>query len=622
MKATIKKIKTIQCQVPYLIPLTLAYSVFWAVQPFIVYQFIGLIVNGLYAGKDIQEIILSAGILAFIILLLDSAVTLLANKIDFYTIELTYKQDLTLAKAAMDMEYSKLESHEIQILLENIKQSKFQRGDSWAKQVDLIKKLYTSIFTIVAAVVQILKITFDAVSNTEEHILYMPLIILCLIGILVWISILSAKNGMKHGKNIFSRFSEVAPINRVFGFYRQEIFPNYRYGKDIRIYEEQELINYEFNETKSSIRIFMEKIGNEEARFRVKNTILSSFLLFVTYIFVGFLAYYRIINIGTVVIFLGVITKFLEGISVNILTITELSENQKFLQQYFDFINCNVDFYKDENNLSNKGNENGDQKSVSVFIGDILNGNFEIEFHHVSFKYPNAKKWALNDISFKIKQGEHIAIVGENGSGKTTCVRLLCRLYQPTSGVITINGVDIQKINFNEYIDFISAIFQDFELFSIKLYQTIAASDQADIQKVEKVLGDVDMQKRVEAMQNGIHTYMNYDFDSNGVELSGGEAQKIAISKVLYKDSPCCIMDEPTSALDPMAEADIFNQFDTLLSEKTLIFISHRLSSCIFCDRIFVFQDGELKTTGIHANLLKESKQYKRMWDAQAKNYK
>ena len=621
MKVLNQTIKTMQRQVPFLIPFMVTYSVLMAVKPFIVVQFTGLIVNQLYAGKQLQEIIMSAGLLALITLLSDFAVTLLSNKKDVYTLELTYKQDLTLAENAMHMEYCRLESGEIQMLLENIKQNRFQRGDCFAKQADLIEKFCIGILTVVAALVQILNIIFTAVDSTKIHTLYMPFIVLALTGILVWISILSAKNGMEHGKSVFRRFSEIAPINRVFAFYRQELFPNYRYAKDVRIYGEQELINHEFEETKKAIRKFMEKLGNEEAGFRVKNTILTSVLLFVTYIFVGFLAYYRIINIGTVVIFVGIMASFLEGINRSIQTITEIGENKKFLRQYFDFISHNPDLQEEKNSAADKRNENDGRNSTISLIREIRNGNLEIEFNHVSFKYPNAEKWALHDISFKIKQGEHIAIVGENGSGKTTCIRLLCRLYQPTDGVITINGIDIQKISFNEYIDIISAVFQDFELFSIKLFQNIAASDEADIQKVEKAIRDVNMQKRVDVMQNGVHTYLNYDFDAGGVELSGGEAQKIAISKVLYKDSPCCIMDEPTSALDPMAEAEIYNQFSTLLSEKTLIFISHRLSSCIFCDRILVFRNGELDGMGAHSDLLKKSELYNRMWNAQAKNY-
>ena len=194
MRVTIQTIKTIQHQVPCLIPFTLAYSIFLAVQPFIVVQFMGLIINELYDRKEMREIILTAGVLALTVFLLDLAATLLANKIDICTVELTYKQDLTFAKSVMDMEYSKLESSEVQVLLENIRQSRFQRGDSWAKQAGIIKKLCTSVLTIIAAVAQILKIVFDAVNNAQVHVTYMPLIILCLVGILVWISILSAKN--------------------------------------------------------------------------------------------------------------------------------------------------------------------------------------------------------------------------------------------------------------------------------------------------------------------------------------------------------------------------------------------------------------------------------------------
>lgn len=621
MRATIKMVKMIQRQVSCLIPFTLAYSIFFSVQPFLVVQFMGWIINELYAGREMKKIILMAGVLALTIFFMELLVTLLVNKIDFCIEKLTYKQDLMFAKSAMNMEYSRLESSEVQILLENIRQSRFQRGDSWANEANLIKRWCTGVLTIFMAVVQILKIVFDAVKHAQVHVTYIPLVILCLVGILVWISILSAKNGMKHGKNIFLRFSEVAPINRIFGFYRQEIFPNYRYGKDIRIYEEQELIDHEFNKSKNAVRDFMEKLGDEEAAFRVKNTILTSLLLLVTYIFVGSLAWYKVIDIGTVVVFVGVITKFLDGISENIQTVAELGENKKFLQQYMDFIEQSRDF-GDRDAVPEQKEEEESRNDIDSFIRDMQNDDFEIEFNHVSYRYPGAKKWALYDISFKIRKGEHIGIVGENGSGKTTCIRLLCRLYHPTSGTITINGLDIQKIPFSEYIDFISAVFQDFVLFSIKLVQNIASSDQADIGKIEHVLDDVGMRERVKAMQNGIRTYMNYDFDDSGVELSGGEAQKIAISKALYKDSPFCIMDEPTSALDPMAEAEIYSQFDTLLSEKTLVFISHRLSSCIFCDRIFVIKDGELCAEGVHEELLRKSEQYQKMWKAQAENYK
>ena len=469
MKIIMKAVKTIQRQVPCLIPFILLCSVFLAVRPFVVIQFMGVMINELYAEKDMQEIIVYAGILALFIFLLDFAITLLSNKIDVYTMELGYKQDLTLAKKAMDMEYCRLESNEVQLLLENIKQGKFQRGDSWVRQVNHIKKLSTNILVVIAAVVQILKMAIQAVNNAEAYVVYMMLIIFGLIGILAWISILSVQNGMKHGKAVFMRFSEVAPINRIFGFYRQELFPNYRYGKDIRIYEEQELINHEFDDSKTLVRKFMEKIGDEEARFRVKNTILTLFFLFLTYIFVGFLAYCRIIDIGTVVILVGVIAKFLDAVTENIQVITELSENKKFLQQYFDFYNHSNYFYENESAMQEIKDE--DKNSLDALIEEGEKGDFEIEFHHVSFKYPNAEKWALYDICFNIKKGEHIAIVGENGSGKTTCVRLLCRLYRPTSGVITINGIDIQKISFDKYINFISAVFQDFELFSIQLVQ-------------------------------------------------------------------------------------------------------------------------------------------------------
>ncbi|MFW5676790.1 MAG: ABC transporter ATP-binding protein [Acetivibrio ethanolgignens] len=608
MNITIRTIKMIQKQVPLLLPLTLIYSLFFIMKPFVIFQFSGMIVNELYESRELRKVFITVGIFVLVVLVNDLIIAFLAGRKNVLIATLTYKQDLMLAKTAMNIDYDKLENSDIQTLLENIKQSKFQRGDFFLTEIHLIEKFLIGIFTITAALIQIPKIILIDTSVLGIPSLVMTMTLFALFSILSWLSILSAKNSIRHSKNVFARFGEVAGVNRIFGFYRKEIFQNYRYGKDIRIFGEQELINHEFDECKNTVRKFMEGLGDEEGRFRVKNTIITTSVIGIVYLFVGLEAYYGMIRIGDVVKYVGIISQFLIGINDNVRAVIDLELNRKFLEQYYKFLDMN-------------GEHNKNNFSINT-IKEVLNGDFEIEFHDVSFQYPNAEKWAIRNLSFRMRKGEHIGVVGENGSGKTTCIRLLCRLYKPTSGMITINGIDIQTYPFEDYVHLLSVVFQDFKLFSIKLSENLTVSDNVDRKKVMEVLEDTDMLSRINSMQGGIDTYLYYDFSSNGVELSGGEAQKIAIAKALYKNAPLFIMDEPTAALDAMAEAEIYRGFHTMMVDKTFLVISHRLSSCIFCDRILVFCEGELVEDGSHTQLLLEEGIYKKLWHAQAENYK
>ena len=245
----------------------------------------------------------------------------------------------------------------------------------------------------------------------------------------------------------------------------------------------------------------------------------------------------------------------------------------------------------------------------------------EISFEHVYFRYPGTEAWTLKDVSFRVAQGNHIAMVGKNGSGKTTCIRLLLRLYRPEKGVIRLNGVDIQAYDIEEYWRLLSVVFQDFKLFSFRLWQNIAGSGAKREEALWKALADMGMEQRVREMYAGTDSCLYREYDEQGILISGGEAQKLAIAKALYKDAPVFIMDEPSAALDPVSEAQLYEKTNTLLGEKTMIFISHRLSSCCFCDRILVLRDGVLLEEGSHEQLLKLGGEYRKLWEAQAGYY-
>ena len=246
----------------------------------------------------------------------------------------------------------------------------------------------------------------------------------------------------------------------------------------------------------------------------------------------------------------------------------------------------------------------------------------DIEFDNVSFKYPNTERYILKNISLKINSGEHLAIVGQNGEGKTTFIKLLCRLYDNYEGKIIINGKEAREYNAAEYMNMLSVVFQDYRLFAFKIKDNVTGFKERneDLSEIYKLAG---VDEWINKLENKDNTYIYKMFVEDGVEPSGGQAQKLAIARALYKNAPIVILDEPTAALDPISEYEVYNNFDKLVNKKTAIYISHRLSSCKFCDRIIVFSGGAIIEEGSHEELINNtSGLYYKMYNTQAKYYK
>ena len=247
----------------------------------------------------------------------------------------------------------------------------------------------------------------------------------------------------------------------------------------------------------------------------------------------------------------------------------------------------------------------------------------EIEFRNVSFAYPNSERKVLDNVNLKVKAGEHIALVGRNGAGKTTLIKLLCRLYDPTEGEILVDGRDIREYDYKQYMEQFAPVFQDYRLFAMTIKENIAFDKPDDEEALGKMIRSVGLDDMIGRLEKKTDTVIMKYFDDAGIEPSGGESQKIAIARALYKESPAVIMDEPTSALDPLAEYEIYKNFSTLVGNKTAFYISHRLSSCRFCDNIAVFDHGTVREYGNHDTLMKISDGlYAEMFEAQAKYYK
>lgn len=248
-------------------------------------------------------------------------------------------------------------------------------------------------------------------------------------------------------------------------------------------------------------------------------------------------------------------------------------------------------------------------------------GAHTIAFEHVSFRYPGAPDWALRDISLTLRPGEKLCLVGENGAGKSTFVKLLCRLYEPNEGKIMLGGTDIKEFDYDAYTKHIATVFQDFKLFSLSIRDNIALAADARAEDILHPLVQVGLGEKVKSL-GGIDAPIGREFDDEGFEPSGGEAQKLAMARALFKDAPAVILDEPTAALDPKAEYEMFLQFRKLVEGKTAIFISHRLSAARICDRVAVFSKGKLSEYGTHEELMEAQKEYFRMFNMQSSLYR
>ena len=412
---------------------------------------------------------------------------------------------------------------------------------------------------------------------------------------------------LRNSKILATLGQEIATENRRNTFHA-EIFGEsfqenaYQRGKDFRIYNMNQLIDSFKTKRLESLRRNNKKYWRGHKNARLPEVLLSHGLNFVIYAFVAINALSGLFGIGAVVMYVGYIQRFITAVKDMATNISMLRMNQPFIINYLDYLEI--------------------VETTRLGTRKVDKQRYEIEFHNVSYKYAGADGYAVKNLSLKLENGKRLAIVGMNGSGKTTMIKLLCRLYDPSAGKITLNGVNIRDYNFAEYIGLFSVVFQDFGLFSFTLGENVTAVSEYDSDRVAECLKMTGFEDRLHTMPNGLDTALYKSFDENGVEISGGEAQKVALARALYKDAPFVVLDEPTSALDPIAEFEIYKRFNDIVQDKTAIYISHRLSSCRFCDGIIVFHEGEMVEFGRHETLLADANgKYSELWNAQVQYY-
>lgn len=400
-------------------------------------------------------------------------------------------------------------------------------------------------------------------------------------------------------------YSKKMKVERVLNYYSSEVFMNYSMGKDVRLYNMLDLILGHHTKAQNESLAFYNKyyfdVDRDKETF---NTVSSSVSMLIAYLVVMFKVLADAITIGELSKYIGSITilnKALTGF---------IDVNQKISLQT-EFINTFDEF------LAIKSAKDSGTRSIRL----DENTPCCIEFHNVSFRYKGSEAYTLKNISCKIDSNSKIAIVGKNGAGKTTFIKLICRLYEPTEGYISLNGIDIREYSYEEYTSLFSVVFQDFSLFSFPISENIAVSRTPDKERVWNSLNMVGLADTVKNMPDTIETNL-YKYDEDGVNVSGGQAQKIAIARALYKNAPIVILDEPTAALDPISEYEIFSSFNSMVQGKTSLFISHRMGSCRFCENILVFEDGRISQHGNHDELiLDRNGLYATLYYAQADYY-
>ena len=472
----------------------------------------------------------------------------------------------------------------------------------------MFQGMIQSVVGIISAVALTVSLFTQHVPENAVQYVWMdhPVMVIVLLAVMTAIILLSPAlqtkansydtviaEGARLGNRIFSKF----------GFNSQDT----KCTMDIRMYRQQKICGHYM----SKPRTFMP--GGVAARLSAgpigllfsASAALSAVMTGVIYVFVCLKAWAGAYGIGAVTQYVGSLTALTENLANLFATVGELRNNGFFLKGTFEFL--------DIPNAMYQGSLTTEKRS---------DRQYEVEFRNVSFKYPGSEIWALKNVNIKFKVGKRLAIVGENGSGKTTFIKLLCRLYDPQEGQILLNGIDIRKYRYDDYMNIFSIVFQDFQLISQPLGNNVAGSAAYDRERVMKALTDAGFADRLADMPDGLDTMLYKDFGENGVEVSGGEAQKIAIARALYKDAPFIILDEPTAALDPIAEAEIYSKFNDIVGDKTAIYISHRLSSCKFCDEIAVFHEGAVIQQGTHVELVAdETGKYHALWNAQAQYY-
>ncbi|GAA4851130.1 ABC transporter ATP-binding protein [Paenibacillus vulneris] len=507
----------------------------------------------------------------------------------------------------LTMDFTKLEDPKCTELREKIMGNMSAAGGGITAILGYAASIVESTISIIMAILiasEAITATAAAGSGITGVVNSIWFSLVLIVGIVVCIA-LTVKNSRTAKKKEFELFQDGAKINGYIAYYNYFYLEDDQAGKDVRIFDQRKLI---IEEVLSKGRLPWLNIVNGTYSLNQKylslNSAISALIGGFIYIFIGLKALSGTISLGSVTQSYAAIFKLVGAVGSLSVSLSKIRSNNNYLELLYEFVDLPSEM----------------QEGTEIPV--LSDTGWEFEFHNVSFRYSSSEEYALKNLSLKLMPNSRTAIVGMNGSGKSTMIKLLCRLYNPESGYITLNGKDIKKYDYNAYVSLFSVVFQDFQLLAFPIGQNVGVSKEYEEEKVWRSLEKVGIADKVRELPFTIEQSIYKSFEEHGIDISGGEEQKIALARAIYKDAPIVVLDEPTAALDPISEFEVYSKFNEMIGCKTALFVSHRLSSCRFCDKIAVFHDGELVQLGTHLELLKNSTgKYFELWNAQAQYY-
>lgn len=522
------------------------------------------------------------GAIALINLLFYFLCKLLSSRIEIETQVMNNRVNEELCYILTRVEFQAIEDPYYLELTERAKQAIENQGCVFGF-ISSLASLLQGIITLFGLMAVIL--TFD----------YIVLIIIFVsFVIFTGLTLLSLKTQVKF-------FNDLIPINRRFGYYLT-ILTEPRYGKDFRFYPIGKFMNKKFEDYGDEQAKYLKRFGNILGLVGAAQSVLKVIENILIYSYLILKTIKNSLPVSKFSLFISCALSFSSVIESMVNTSTSFLRHSQYVAPIMELVELPLPLEK---------------KDAIPFDEEIET----IEFRNVSFTYPRTTSKILDNVSFKINKGEKISVVGLNGAGKTTIVKLICRLYKINEGEILVNGVNIDHYNYSSYISKISAVFQDFKLFAYSIKENILNED-GDEKEAYQIACKVGLKEKIDKLDDGINSLYSKSFDEKGIELSGGECQKVAIGRALHSKSSLIILDEPTSALDPIAEAEIYSSFNNLVQNKTALYISHRMSSSVFCDKVLILNNGKVEDFAPHKELIKKKDSlYYKLFTSQAKNY-
>ena len=606
LRATLRTYKLWHQYSPQMLPSLVAHGAVSGVAPYVTIYFSAQLLNELAGGRDPRRLAVLAALTVLLTAVLGALTAVLGRWRNACMKEILYTMQKMETDKLLSMDFQAADdpgTHQrLTYLAENCNWNGHGLPSPLYHGENLVKPLFGAASAVALTVTLFTRQV--PLSAGAWTLLNAPLLTLAALAVLLGITFLAPWCQNKCNQFFVRITQQARDANRSFTFCFGSV-PAPERAADARMYSQEKLVNHYWeNKTFLPGGPLAQCAKGPMGLWTGAALAISGVFTGLSYAFVCLKAWAGAFSVGSVAQYVAAITALSENINQLMTTWGELRTNAVILRETFAFFDTPNPMYQ--------GSLTTEKRS---------DRQYEIEFRDVSFRYPGTETWALRHVNMKFQVGSRLAVVGENGSGKTTFIKLLCRLYDPTEGEILLNGIDIRKYDYRDYLALFSVVFQDFQLLSFPLGQNVAASLRYHSGRAASCLDLAGFGERLSSLPQGLETPLCQEFDEAGVQVSGGEAQKIALARALYKDAPFVVLDEPTAALDPVAEMEVYQNFDRIVGDKTSVYISHRLSSCKFCDEIAVFDHGRIVQLGSHSSLVDAPGKYQDLWQAQAQYY-